>query len=350
MPYYMYIAAQDDDKIAIFTMDADSGQLTPQADVAAPGGPSQLAISPDQRTLYVGYRSEPGISSYRIDPASGGLTQLGSVTLEAAPAYLATDRTGKYLLYSSYQGGYVASHAIGDDGAVGAPVVEKLETDRGAHAILTDRSNRFAYVPHIARFNDNVLEPVRESQGPNVILQFKFDADTGQLTPNEPLRLEQEGRLGPRHLCFHPTQDVVYFSNEQGCSVTAYRIDATGLLSAIQTISTLPGGYAERNTCSMIQLSPAGDFLYVPNRGHNSIASFAVDDATGQLKAVGHVATEAVPSAFSLDPQGKFVFAAGSATGQLASYRINGGTGELTPLATYAVGNRPMGVLITQQG
>ena len=140
---------------------------------------------------------------------------------------------------------------------------------------MTDRSNRFAYVPHIARFNDNVLEPVRESQGPNVILQFKFDANSGQLTPNEPLRLEQEGRLGPRHLCIHPTQDVVYFSNEQGCSVTAYRMDDAGLLSAMQTISTLPGGYAERNTCSMIQLSPAGDFLYVPNRGHNSIASFA---------------------------------------------------------------------------
>ena len=131
MPYYMYIAAQDDDKIAILTMDADTGQLAPQADIAAPGGPSLLAISPDQRTLYAGHRSEPGVSSYRIDPVSGGLTPLGSVALEAAPAYLATDRAGKYLLYSSYQGGYVATHAVRDDGAVGAPIVEKLEDGPG---------------------------------------------------------------------------------------------------------------------------------------------------------------------------------------------------------------------------
>jgi 6-phosphogluconolactonase len=144
---------------------------------------------------------------------------------------------------------------------------------------------------------------------------------------------------------------MVYFSNEQGCSVTAYRLDAaTGTLSALQTITTLPEGCTDRNTCSQIQLSPSGEFLYVPNRGHNSIAGFAVDAATGRLTAIGHVSTEAVPSAFSLDPQGKFVFAAGSASGRLASYRINNDTGALIPLETYAVGKRPMWVLITRLG
>jgi 6-phosphogluconolactonase len=88
----------------------------------------------------------------------------------------------------------------------------------------------------------------------------------------------------------------------------------------------------------------------VGNRGHNSVAGFAVDAATGQLTALGHVATEAVPSAFGLDPAGQFVAAAGTATGRLAVYRIHGETGALTPLATYAVGERPMGVLITQVG
>jgi 6-phosphogluconolactonase len=351
MPYYLYIALQDDDKIAIFTMDGDTGQLAPKSEVAVPGGPSLLAISSDHNVLYAGHRTAPGISSYRIDPSSGGLTQHGVVELEGPPAYLATDRTGRYLLYASYQGGYVAVHPIGDDGGVGGPAVESLETANGAHAILTDRSNRFAFVPHIARFNDNVLEPIKESYGPNVIYQFKFDEHTVHLTPNSPPQVEQEGRLGPRHLCFHPTQDIVYFSNEQGCSVTGYRIDsATGTLSAFQTITTQPGGYAERNTCSQIQLSPSGNFLYVPNRGHNSIASFSVDATTGQLKAVGHASTEAVPSAFSLDPEGKFVFAAGSASGRIASYRIHGETGELTPLETYDVGKRPMWVLVARLG
>jgi 6-phosphogluconolactonase len=144
---------------------------------------------------------------------------------------------------------------------------------------------------------------------------------------------------------------VVYFSNEQGGSVTAYRLDqATGTLTALQTLTTLPAGFTARNTCSQIHLTASGRFLYVGNRGHNSLAGFAVNAATGQLTALGHVATEAVPSAFGLDPTGQFVFAAGTASGRLASYRINGETGALTPLATYAVGQRPAAVLVTQLG
>jgi 6-phosphogluconolactonase len=184
-----------------------------------------------------------------------------------------------------------------------------------------------------------------------MILQFRFDAQTGRLTPNSPFRVEPAERLGPRHYCFHPTQDLVYFSNEQGCSVTGYRLDReTGILSAVQTITTLPDGYSARNTCSQIHITASGRFMYVANRGHNSIAGFAVDAVTGHLTGIGHVSTEAVPSAFSLDPAGNFVFAAGTASGRLASYRISGETGALTPLAIYAVGQRPAAVLATRLG
>ena len=143
---------------------------------------------------------------------------------------------------------------------------------------------------------------------------------------------------------------MVYFSDEQGSSVTAYNMDSEGRLSAFQTISTLPEGHTERNTCSQIQVTADGRFLFVPNRGHNSIASFSVDPQTGALTAAGRASTEAVPSAFSLDPQGKFVFGAGSATGRLSSHSINADTGEMTPLDTYGVGARPMWVLTTTLG
>jgi 6-phosphogluconolactonase len=144
---------------------------------------------------------------------------------------------------------------------------------------------------------------------------------------------------------------VAYFSNEQGCSVTAYRLDpATGTLTALQTLPTLPEGFSARNTCSQIHLTASGKFLYVGNRGHNSLAGFAVDASTGQLTALGQAATEAVPSAFGVDPTGQFIFAAGSASDRLASYRIQGETGALTPLATYAVGQRPMAVLCIRLG
>jgi 6-phosphogluconolactonase len=347
----MYVALQDDDKISVFSMDAATGKLTPKAEAPVSGGPSLLAASPDRKVLYVGHRGIPEISSFRIDHYTGGLTQNGTVSPEAAPTFLSTDRKGRYLLSAYYQAAHVAVHPIGDDGAVGAPPIEWLATATGAHAIQTDRSNRFAFVPHIARFNDNVLQPVRETYGPNAIFQFRFDENTGHLTPNSPLRVEPEGRLGPRHYCFHPNLNILYTSNEQGCSVSGYRLDTSkGTLSAFQTITTLPDGYTGRNTCSQIQIASSGKFLYAPNRGHNSIACFSVDPSTGRLTAIGQVPTEAVPGSFSLDPEGKFLFAAGSESGRLASYRINRDTGELTPMEIYPVGKRPMWVLVTSLG
>jgi 6-phosphogluconolactonase len=193
---------------------------------------------------------------------------------------------------------------------------------------------------------DNVLEPPKNIPGPNFIAQFRFDAETGRLTPNTPFRVEQGELVGPRHYCFHPDKDLVYFSDEQGCSVSVYRLDAaTGTLSTVQRVGTLPDGFSGRNTCSQIHLTPSAKFLYVGNRGHNSIAGFAVDGATGNLKALGHAPTEAVPSAFGLDPGGNFLFAAGTATGKLASYRIDPETGALTPIATCDAGRRPAAVL-----
>jgi len=125
-----------------------------------------------------GHRTVPGISSFRIDPDTGALTQSGTVSPEAAPTFLSTDRTGRYVLSAYYQGAHAAVHPVGHDGAVGGPPIEWLETAIGAHAIQTDPSNTFAFVPHI----DN-------RGGPNAIFQFKFDPTTGHLTPNAPPRV-----------------------------------------------------------------------------------------------------------------------------------------------------------------
>ena len=105
MAHYVFVAAQDDNKIGVYTMDADTGALTHQSDVAMPGGPSLLAISPDKQTLYVSHREALELSSHRIDPASGGLTRTGSVAVDDWPAYIATDRTGRHLLVAFYGGG-----------------------------------------------------------------------------------------------------------------------------------------------------------------------------------------------------------------------------------------------------
>src|ERR1700739_2241018 len=241
MSEMLYVGLQDDDKIVVFALDGDSGKLTKRADVAAAGGPSVMAIGPDRNTLYVGCRTRPSIASYRVDPATGGLSQSGTAAQADAPTFLAPDRTGRYMLCAYYQGGYVAVYPIAAGGTIGAAATDNQKTAVGAHAIATDPSNRFAFVPHIARIQDNVLEPPKNNPGPNVILQYRFDAQTGRLSPNTPHRVEQRDLIGPRHYIHPPSLDVVYFSNEQGCSVTAYRIDgAKGTLSSAQQTSTLP--------------------------------------------------------------------------------------------------------------
>jgi 6-phosphogluconolactonase len=344
MPSALYVGLQDDDKVAVYTIDADSGYLTKHSEVPALG-PSVMVAANDRRTLYVGERTGPAIVNFRIG-ADGGLTAAGKASQPHAPTFLAPDRTSKFMLVAYYQGAGAAVYRLDANGAVGAASQDWIATDIGAHAIATDPSNSFAFVPHISRVQDNVLEPPKNIPGPNVIMQFRFDAKAGRLSPNTPSRVEQPDLTGPRHYCFHPSLDIAYFSNEQGCSVSAYRLDRrTGTLSPVQTISTLPAGFTARNTCSQVHLTPSAKFLYVGNRGHNSIAGFAVDAATGLLTATGHAATEAVPSAFSIDPTGSFVFAAGTATGRLATYRVNGDTGALTPLGSQAVGGRPAAVL-----
>src|SRR5215475_11949041 len=151
MPNALYVCLQDDDKIAVFGLDSDNGGLARRADLAAAGGPSVMAVSAGRDTLYVGCRVQPSIASYRIDPATGGLSLSGTTAQADAPTFLAPDRTGRYMLCAYYQGGYAAVHPIAADGTIGAAAADKQNTAIGAHAIATDPSNRFAFVPHIAR-------------------------------------------------------------------------------------------------------------------------------------------------------------------------------------------------------
>jgi 6-phosphogluconolactonase len=215
--------------------------------------------------LSAGHRNVPAISSFRIDRSSGGLTLLGAIAPPHAPTFLAPDRAGRFLLSAYYQGGFAGVHGIAADGSIMSEPVAWLATAIGAHAIQTDPSNRYAFVPHIARLNDNVLEPQRENPGPNMIAQYRFDPATGQLTANAPFRIEPVERSGPRHYCFHPSQNLVFFSNEQGCGISSFRLDAaTGTLSTEQTVSSLPDGYGGRKTCSQIHLTPSGRFRMSP--------------------------------------------------------------------------------------
>ena len=340
-PYFVYVTLSGEDKIAVYAMDRDSGKLDlVDSVVSVPGLPAPLALHPSRRFLFAARRSDLEVSSFEVDSASGRLSHIGAVPLESDPCYLATDRRGDYLFSAYYAGGGIGVHRIRG---------RRLPRRRPGGVAL----NR----PGSALDPGGPLEPVRlrpshrdpvgrEDDGLNAILQFTLDQDTGRLTPGTPPQVAPSGKLGPRHFCFHPTLDLLYFSDEQGNSVTSYSLDpALGTLRPVQTVSTLPEGTTVSNTCAQIQISPTGRMLYAPNRGHDTIACFSVD-AKGRLERVANVPTEPTPRAFSLDPAGKFLLAAGLDSGKLAAYRTDEAAGNLEPVATYDVGSGPMWVLI----
>jgi 6-phosphogluconolactonase len=249
---------------------------------------------------------------------------------------VATDKKGNFLLSTYFWVGKVAVHPIGKDGIVTGPATEFFDTARGVHSVLTDPSNKYVYLPHIAVV------------GPNLILQFKFDEKTGHLTPNIPDRVVPAEPIGPRDFCFHPKLNIVYFGNEEGSNVTAYNFNRTnGTLSAFQTVSTIPDDFTAKNRCAEIHITKSGKCLYVANRGHNSMACFSID-AAGRLKSAGQVPCEAETRAFELDPEGNFLYAAGEKSNKLLAYRVNPETAELKLIETYTTGKGPWWISVVK--
>ena len=332
MPYHVYVSVTGDHRINIYSMSRETGRLEEQGVVAVEGGPAPMVASPDERFVYVGLRTGRRLSAFRVDHTTGGLSQVGSCVVDSDPCFVSTDSNGRYLLSTYYRAGVVSVHRIGDNGAVLPPPVEWRHTAERAHSIQTDPTNRFAFVPHVVPSN--------------TIFQFGFDERTGRLSPSSPPQVTPSVEEGPRHFCFHPSLDVVYTVNEQGGSVTVYRLDpAKGKLKEFQRISTLPEGFEDSNACAEIRITPDGDFVYATNRGHDSIACFSVSERTGELLSIGHQATEATPRSLIVDPAGEFLLVAGQGSGNLVTYRIEE-AGGLTPLDTTSVGPNPSWVLL----
>jgi 6-phosphogluconolactonase len=336
MAVYLYVSASAEDKIQMFTIDGQTGGLTLRGETAVPGSPSDMAISPNRKFVYVVRKGAQAISTYSRNLKTGELTLIGTLEVGLEPGYVSTDKKGNFLFSTYFWVGKVAVHPIGKDGIVTGPAVEFFDTARGVHSVLTDPSNKYVYLPHIAVV------------GPNLILQFKFDEKTGHLTPNIPDRVVPAEPIGPRDFCFHPKLNIVYFGNEEGSNVTAYNFNRTnGTLSAFQTVSTIPDDFTAKNRCAEIHITKSGKCLYVANRGHNSMACFSID-AAGRLKSAGQVPCEAETRAFELDPEGNFLYAAGEKSNKLLAYRVNPETAELKQIGTYPTAKGPWWISIVQ--
>jgi 6-phosphogluconolactonase len=332
---YVYVSMAPEQKIQIYRLDTTSGELAAVETVSVDGTPGALAVDPHKKFLFASHRSTSTLASYRIDAATGKLSRLSTAALPPGEnaAFVNTDRTGRWLLSASYAAGKVLVHRLNDDGTIVTPPVQTVATAQTAHCVVPDRENRLVFVPHVA---------------PNAIFQFQFDATKGALTEAGKAPGGAE-KAGSRHLAFHPSKNLAFTSDEQGSSVTAYSYDPAAGLKPLQTLSTLPSDFQSRNTTADVKVHPSGKFVWVSNRGHDSLACFSID-SSGRLAPAGHTPTEKTPRSFDIDPTGHFAFGAGEGSGKLAAFQIDEATGQLSRLRTYDVGQSLTWVLAVQLG
>jgi 6-phosphogluconolactonase len=329
---FVYVSNAEDGTIGLYTLHAD-GTLQPGARVDAGKVVMPMSVSPDKRFLYAGVRSKPfTVVTYSIDRTSGALKQLGTAPLAESLPYITIDATGRYLLGASYGGNLVSVNGIGPDGRASKPI-QVIPTARSAHAIITDRTNRYVFVPHL---------------GTDQIFQFRFDPKTGQLTANTPPVVQLKAMTGPRHIVMSPDNRFAYLLNELVATVTTLSLDArTGLLTEVSSTSALPPDStltpgvpsgsppgAPRDTASAIAASdlhvtPDGKFLYTAERTSSSIAALRVDPATGKLTYLASMPTEKQPRGFRIDSRGHYMVVSGERSDTISVYAIDAANGAL---------------------
>ena len=323
--------------IYAYRLDLASGKCTPLGLAAEVKSPSFLAVHPNRKFLYSvneisDFEGKPtgGVSAFAIDAATGKLALINQQSSRGAgPCHLVVDRSGQTVLVANYGGGSVAALPIEPDGSLrpaasfiqhtGSSVNSSRQEAPHAHSFNVDPGNRFA---------------VAADLGLDKVLVYKLDPATSKLVANDPPATSVKPGSGPRHFAFHPSGKSAYVINEILCTATAFAYDAErGRLTERQTISTLPDGVAVKPEYSTaeIQVHPSGKFVYGSNRGHDSIAVFAVDEGQGTLRYVENQSTQGkTPRGFGIDPTGRYLLAGNQDSHTVVIFRIDPRTGRLT--------------------
>lgn len=322
-----YVSNADSREISVLSVDDKSGQVKMLQTVPVTGTVMPLAVSPDKRFLYAALRSEPySVASFRIAGSDGTLTPAGTAALPDSMAYIATDKSGRFLFAASYGGHKMSVNPIAADGAVGA-TTQVLPTGQNAHAAIPGPDNRSLFVTNL---------------GADQVMQLRFDPATGKVSSAAPAAVATRAKAGPRHLVFHPNGRTAYLLNELDASVDQLDFDAAkGTLTQRKTWSTLPAGFSGKPWAADLHLTPDGRFLYTSERTSSTLAMWAVNAADGELRLIGHVPTEKQPRGFHVTPSGRWLLAVGQLSNALTVYRIDPDSGRLAAQSTLPLGKNP---------
>jgi 6-phosphogluconolactonase len=339
--YLVYVGTYTDKGskgIYAYRFDPGTGEADAIGLVAETANPSFLAVDLNHKYLYAVNEIDNfhgghtgAISVFAIDRVPGRLTPLQQISsLGADPAHVSLDRTGRYLLVANYTGGNIAVFPIEKGGRLGpssafvqhtgSSVNQERQAGPHAHAIEASNDNQFVLSADL---------------GLDKLLVYRFDPKSGSLAPNDPAFAKLTPGSGPRHFALAPSGKFVYLVNELSSTVTVFAFTSdSGRLREEQTISTLPADFHGENTTAEIAVDAQGKFLYVSNRGDDSIAVFAIDPHNGKLTFEQRVPTGGkTPRHFAIDPTGKWLFSANQDSNSITLFRVNSSNGKLTPTA-----------------
>ena len=278
---FVYVSNAGTKDISVFGMNRNTGELAAIETTPVPGSEKTstvsqpMALAPNKRFLYAQLRSEPyPVSTFSIDHKNGKLTHLGATPLVDQMAYINVDKTGKHLLCASYSGAKVAVYPIDAHSVVDGKATEIIDTKPKAHCVFLHAGNKHAYVPVLSA---------------DYVMQFKFDAATGMLTPNDPPTVATKAGAGPRHFTIHPN----------------------------------------------------GKWAYLITETTATIGTYSIDKDKGTLTGIGKWPTEKTPRGFNIDPRGRFVLSAGMDSASLTVHAIDQASGELKTIKQYPVGQQP---------
>lgn len=341
--------------IHFFEVNRTTGAMTPAGLYEMGTSPSCLAFNADKTRLYSGNETERigdnesgSVSAFAIEK-DGTLKLLNSVSSGGkGPAHLSVHPSGKFVLVANYFGGSVAVLPIKSDGSLGeATDVKKDAGQIGPTKATNAPPGSFAISGH-DQTHAHMIEAdpsgrfvIHVDLGLDQILVWKFDAEKGMLTPNDPPFVSLPAGDGPRHFAFHPNGRWFYSIQEEGSTVVLFDYDAEkGRLASRQTISSLPPGYAGSNFCSEIAVSADGRFVYAGNRLHDSIGIFAIGK-DGTLTYVTEEWTHGdYPRSFTFDPTGTFLYCCNQRADNIAVFRVDKKSGKLEFTGHYTpVGN-----------
>ncbi|WP_113957460.1 lactonase family protein [Roseimicrobium gellanilyticum] len=342
--------------IHLFEVNRSTGEMTPCGVVEMGTSPSCLAFNAARTHLYSANETERtgdneagSVSAFQIDPGSGQLKLLNTVSSEGkGPAHLSVHPSGKHVLVANYFGGSVAVLPILADGSLGKATDVKVDQGTvGPRKATNAPPGSFAFSGH-DQTHAHMIEAdpsghfvLHVDLGLDQILIWKFDAEKGLLTANNPPFISLPPGDGPRHFAFHPSGRWMYSIQEEGSTIVLFDYDGEkGRLTARQTISSLPPGFAGSNFCSEILVSTDGRFVYAGNRLHDSIATFAIGK-DGTLTFVTEEWSHGdYPRSFSFDPSGEFLYSCNQRGDNIATFRVNRQTGHLAFTGHYTpVGN-----------